>query len=83
MSATGDRESAWFKDSGALALMAHLCLYALAGLQVGLACLADAQLQLSPHERDVLVADVMSGIRRVETLAAALAQGILPAELRH
>jgi len=66
-------------DSDAVALLAHLCLNALAALEVGLACLGDPHLRISPHERDVLVRNVMSGIREVEALSESLARGILPA----
>ena len=61
-SSTGDRESASLSDSGAVAVLAHLCLNALAALEVGLACLGDPDLQLSSRDRDVLVRDVMRGI---------------------
>jgi len=66
-------------DADGVALMAHLCLNALTSLQVGLRCLGDPRIQLASQERDMLVTDVMSGIRRLEALSESLIRGILPA----
>ena len=73
-------ESPNLRDSGAVALMAHLCLNALAALQVGLETLGDRHLHRSSHERAVLARDVMSGIRQVEALSESLARGIVPTD---
>jgi hypothetical protein len=60
--------------------MAHRCLNALAALQVGLAALGDLHPELAPHERDVLMKDVMSGIRKLEALSESLARGVHPGD---
>ena len=65
-------------EADAVALMAHLCLNALAALEVGLVCVGDSHLHLSSRDRDVLVRNVMSGIREVEALSESLVRGIVP-----
>jgi len=80
MSGTEGNEPACLGNSGAVAVLAHLCLNALAALEVGLGCLGDPHLQLSSCDREVLVRSVMSGIRQVEALSESLARGVVPTQ---
>jgi hypothetical protein len=65
-------------DDGTVAVLAHLCLNALAVLEAGLTTWADSALVLTAHDRHMLMADVLGGIRQVEALSRALVGGNTP-----